>query len=366
MTHAGATGAVVGRYYATKYDMDGAKKHLWLTYVSGFFGIAAACWLLRQNHFWWTEHWVPPPWIDQRLVTLLGRLVSSWSLPALTVYPFAVLGILVLERLFPARRDQNALSVGLVHDAVWVAVRQVSRVVVVVLYVKVATSLYARYLSFLTFTGGESCPEWVRFVGVVLLLDFLRWLQHYLHHKIPLLWYFHAVHHSARELNLFSDYRVHFVELIVRHTLCLLPMMMLSLSTPSLVGFSLLLTWHARLYHSNIHSDFGLLRYLLVTPQSHRIHHSIEVEHRDKNFGAFLSIWDYLFGTQYRKYDEYPATGITDKEFPSETSASLQNVLLTPIRQTIYPFQQIRRRLLARRQGIRRCAVGNAKDLINQ
>ena len=50
--------------------------------------------------------------------------------------------------------------------------------------------------------------------------------------------------------------------------------------------------------------------------QSHRIHHSHREEHRDKNFGAIFSLWDQLFGTQYRKYDEYPETGIDDATFP--------------------------------------------------
>jgi sterol desaturase/sphingolipid hydroxylase (fatty acid hydroxylase superfamily) len=85
------------------------------------------------------------------------------------------------------------------------------------------------------------------------------------------------------------------------------------------------------------------LRYVLVTPQSHRVHHSIEPEHQDKNFGAILSIWDHLFGTQYRKYDEYPDTGITDNSFPHEDSFRPGRAAVTMTGQLIYPF-----RLLAR------------------
>jgi fatty acid hydroxylase family protein len=120
-----------------------------------------------------------------------------------------------------------------------------------------------------------------------------------------------------------------------------LAMLMLKLQAPAVTWWILLLSWHARLYHANIRSDFGPLRYLLVTPQSHRVHHSRDLAHLNHNYGATLSIWDYLFGTQFRRYDVYPETGIADERFPAETAQSVSGVLAAPMRQMLYPFGQL-------------------------
>jgi sterol desaturase/sphingolipid hydroxylase (fatty acid hydroxylase superfamily) len=82
---------------------------------------------------------------------------------------------------------------------------------------------------------------------------------------------------------------------------------------------------------------------MLVTPQSHRVHHSVMLQHRDTNFGSLFSIWDYLFGTQYRGYNEYPETGIEDETFPYEKEAKLSRLILVPFIQmahAVHPRQK--------------------------
>jgi sterol desaturase/sphingolipid hydroxylase (fatty acid hydroxylase superfamily) len=111
--------------------------------------------------------------------------------------------------------------------------------------------------------------------------------------------------------------------------------------------------WYARFYHSNIKTHLGILRYVMVTPQSHRIHHSRLRAHRDKNFGAIFSLWDHLFGTQYRRYDEYPETGLDNPEFPHESELSWRKMTGMLWRQLAYPFERAFKSLagiLARRQ----------------
>jgi sterol desaturase/sphingolipid hydroxylase (fatty acid hydroxylase superfamily) len=164
-------------------------------------------------------------------------------------------------------------------------------------------------------------------------------------HKVPWFWHFHVVHHSQRDLNLFTDYRYHVFEYVVKQTVYFIPLMMFGIPQAEIVGLSLFLVWHARLYHGNIKANFGPLRYIIVTPQSHRIHHSVEELHRDRNFGAFLSIWDWMFGTQHPGHLEYPDTGVGDKTFPHEKSISVVSLFLTPIAQMIYPFRVIGRNL---------------------
>jgi sterol desaturase/sphingolipid hydroxylase (fatty acid hydroxylase superfamily) len=88
------------------------------------------------------------------------------------------------------------------------------------------------------------------------------------------------------------------------------------------------------------------LRYLLVTPQSHRVHHSLEIEYRDQNFGAIFSVWDFILGTQCTNFEIYPETGITAEAFPHQPAKGLKSLLLTPLFQLLYPFSVIRRNYL--------------------
>jgi len=83
------------------------------------------------------------------------------------------------------------------------------------------------------------------------------------------------------------------------------------------------------------------LHYILVTPQSHRVHHSVEERHFEKNFGSLFCIWDFIFRTQYWEFSEYPETGINDPDFPYEQSDGIKDLLLTPFHQMFYPLREI-------------------------
>ena len=146
------------------------------------------------------------------------------------------------------------------------------------------------------------------------------------------------IHHSQRNLNLFTDFRYHVLEYIVSTTITIIPILALGVEATYIVYVIMFTMFLTRIYHANIKTNLGPLRYVLVTPQSHRIHHSIEPHHRDKNFGVLLSIWDRLFGTQYTGYEEYPDTGVEDRNFPEDESKFALNLFLSPILQHIYPF----------------------------
>lgn len=309
--------------------------------VTACVALALCCLALKLLHPFEFAGQTLPGWLSDAVLPRVRRLVSGWSLQAMLFYPFGLLAILLLERRFPAVPTQRTLSTGLVHDVLWVLIEAVVELFFVGWYVGLLSAGYARYLSFLTLTVAGSFPMAVRLGIGVVVMDLLRWIQHWLHHRVKWLWPFHAVHHAQRELNLFSDYRNHFMEQFVRRAVLVLPMLMLGLDTPHLVWWVLLLSWHARLYHANIRSDFGPLRYVFVTPQSHRVHHSRHPEHFDRNYGAMLSVWDYLFGTQYRRYDVYPETGVQDEDFPVETTDSVSGVLATTIREMLYPFRRL-------------------------
>lgn len=248
--------------------------------------------------------------------------------------------ILSLESIIPAKK-QKAFSVGITYDFIYYIIGLIFQLTLVAYHARFINFIYAQYLSFLTLPKIIILPKVIYLIISVFILDFLLWFSHLMQHKVKFLWYFHAIHHSQKELNLFTDLRFHFVDYITTYTFTLIPLYMLNLSLPQSILYASMVQWYLRIYHANIKSNYGFLKYILVTPQSHRIHHSLENKHRDKNFGNLLSIWDHLFNTQYKNYDEYPDTGMQDNNFPFEKSLKGWNWLKFYWQQLIYPFCQI-------------------------
>ncbi|MDO9120087.1 MAG: sterol desaturase family protein [Nitrospira sp.] len=149
-------------------------------------------------------------------------------------------------------------------------------------------------------------------LGFYLLHDFVNYWAHLLLHKVPLLWAFHQVHHSAEVLTPISAYRAHplefFVTAILRAPVIGLafvfyenfPAQDLAVTTMfgvSLVGFMYGLSG-LHLQHSHLPISYGpLLDRILVTPIVHQTHHSLDPRHHNKNFGVKFALWDWLFGT---------------------------------------------------------------------
>jgi sterol desaturase/sphingolipid hydroxylase (fatty acid hydroxylase superfamily) len=274
----------------------------------------------------------------------LGGLLHDQVL-ALSFW-FAIVLTLSLEYLLPAKPAQKVFSVNLAQDVVWLFYQNILNALVLVFYVEYLTLFYNRYFSRLTVTSLSQSRGWVRFLIALLVVDFLYWIQHYFHHKVPLLWQFHKLHHSQKEINFFTDFRYHVVEYVVRYTFLITPFLILKLDPPVIVAFVIFSRCYSHFYHGNIRLNLWPLNYILVTPQSHRIHHSLGLAYRDTNFGAILSIWDFIFGTKCTNFDEYPETGITDEAFPQEQKIGLKSLLLTPLSQLLYPFRVMKRTYL--------------------
>lgn len=257
---------------------------------------------------------------------------------------YAVFGlVLLLEWLVPAKEGQGSLSKGARNDLLWVVFKLGLYAWALPIYIAFLRFLYDRHLGFLTLQSVNHWPWLARLALALLLSDFLFYVSHVVRHKVELLWYFHAVHHSQRELNFFTEYRVHPIDDVFIYTIGFIPLFMVEHSFVTVVAIVWIRQWHTRMYHANIRSNLGPLRYLLVTPQSHRVHHSIEPRHRDTNFGLTFSLWDHLFGTQYRGYDEYPDTGIDDPDFPLEQNPGRLGYLGSLCGQFLYPFRAILR-----------------------
>lgn len=253
--------------------------------------------------------------------------------------------VLFLENIIPIDPAQKSLGANVVQDMIWLIMITLFKFTVIVWFVYFLKSFYTQHLSFLTLPGVSDFPKPAQIVIGIFLVDFLDWLHHLIRHKVPWFWYFHTIHHSQRRMNMFTDFRFHVVEFLIAQPINIFPLYILAFEPPEAVMFLVFHMFFTRFYHANIKTNLGWLRYILVTPQSHRVHHSIEAKHRDKNFGVIFSIWDHLLGTQLREYEVYPDTGVEDADFPVEPQGVGLDLIHSTLTQLIYPFRVIGRGL---------------------
>jgi sterol desaturase/sphingolipid hydroxylase (fatty acid hydroxylase superfamily) len=145
-----------------------------------------------------------------------------------------------------------------------------------------------------------------------LIFDFFNYWLHRLEHRSSILWQEHLLHHCDEYVNVTSAARSHFLEQILMPLFITVPMAILFALPPITISAIALtpVAWN-HVVHLNLRVGFGRLWWLLTSPQYHRVHHSLEPAHFDKNFAAWFPLWDILFGTAYRPEDgEYPSTGV--------------------------------------------------------
>ncbi len=157
-------------------------------------------------------------------------------------------------------------------------------------------------------------------VGKLLLFflayDLLYYGIHRLQHRVPWLWQQHKLHHSELSLNASTAMRHHWLEDLLRIFFIAIPLGIAFDITPVATGLlSAALAYWPYFIHANVRLQLGLLTPVIVGPQTHRLHHSIEPAHADCNFAAVTPLWDLLFGT-YRApgRDEFPRTGLQSGE----------------------------------------------------
>lgn len=211
-------------------------------------------------------------------------------------------------------------------DVQWIVLNHVLRVLVVVpliggqlgLAMIINHWLYAalgpgNYLSW-----GIVATSALLTITIFLLEDFSRFCLHYLYHKVPWLWRFHAIHHSAEVLTPLTLYRMHFVEMFINSCRSLLIIGTVSgvfiyvfdgtVSLAQVMGVSIFTMLFnmagANLRHSHVWVGFGAAERWIISPAQHQIHHSTHPAHLDSNFGATLAIWDRWMGSWISSKEE--------------------------------------------------------------
>ena len=251
---------------------------------------------------------------------------------------------LLLERVFPVTSSQRDLTRGFYQDAAWYGVDFLRELSWIPLQFALLIALKRYLIGNFELIPDGVVPAPILWVVGILLGDCLGYWSHRLRHHYDFLWNFHAIHHSQQDLNFFTQDRFHDVDVVIDLVIRTLPLLLLHAGWPVIGIYTAISLAHFRLYHSKIRSNYGWLRYVLVTPQSHRVHHARDSRQLNRNFGGFFSIWDLAFGTQYHDYHEYPEElGVRDDNFPIEQGAPLRDLPRIFAAQMIYPFWKMGR-----------------------
>jgi len=251
----------------------------------------------------------------------------------LSVFAVVLVAMALLERAFPRRPQRLAwrrwpANLGLVALS-----SLLLRLVAPAGAVGVALWAEARGLGLLPALGA---PFWIAAPLSVVLLDMLIYFQHRVFHAVPALWRLHRVHHADPELDASSGLRFHPLEILLSLGIKAVAVVALGAPPEAVLVFEVLLNATSLFNHANLALPAWLdraLRWVLVTPDMHRVHHSELREETDSDFGFCLSCWDRLFGT----YVAEPAKGqlgmvIGIEGLRADEQQRLDRLLLQPLR----------------------------------
>ena len=179
-------------------------------------------------------------------------------------------------------------------------------------------------------------PFWLAVVLAVLLLDLVIYLQHVMFHAVPALWRLHRMHHADLDFDVTTGFRFHTIEIVLSVLLKLAAVLVIGAPAAAVVVFEVLLNGTSMFNHGNVRLAPGLdrvLRWIVVTPDMHRVHHSDIPAETNSNFGFNLPWWDRLFGT----YRAQPGLGhenmtIGLDAFREDSDLHLHNMLAQPFR----------------------------------
>jgi sterol desaturase/sphingolipid hydroxylase (fatty acid hydroxylase superfamily) len=218
---------------------------------------------------------------------------------------------ILLERLFPWRKDQRPLRPGLLRDVGFVALNgHVFSLATAALSGALALAATKALHSFGLRLEASPVPRWpflAQFFLFLLVGDLLQWCIHNLLHRVPWLWTFHKVHHSITTMDWIGNWRFHWMEIVVYKSLQWLPLAWLNASADAVFAVAVVTTVWGDFNHANLDVGLGPMGRLLNSPRMHLWHHDQSSEGGvAKNFGIVFSLWDFLFGTAYWPRERSP------------------------------------------------------------
>lgn len=178
----------------------------------------------------------------------------------------------------------------------------------------------------------DSLAPWARFIVFFIVIDFLQWGAHWLLHRSNFFWQFHKVHHAQEQLGFASTRHFHFGEYLLLKPAFWIPFALCGFQAADYVMWYIWIAYMLTfLSHCNIKINWGILKYILITPETHYWHHSRNIPGRyGVNYASSLVIWDLIFGYWYNPKDKEPILGIPDNDVPNSF-----------LGQMAYPFKAI-------------------------
>jgi lathosterol oxidase len=227
----------------------------------------------------------------------------DWFLLNLIAYSLL---FIPLERVFQ-RREQPIFRRAWRTDLAYFFVSALAVQVTTLLTMKPA-------MIFFSWAANRDVQAWVagqpfvlQFAGILLLTDFTQYWVHRAFHRVPWLWRFHAVHHSAEAMDWLAGSRLHIVDVAVTRGLTYVPIYVLGFAEAPLFAYVAFVSVQATFIHANVWLEFRPLRWIVATPRFHHWHHAAEAEAVDKNFAVHLPLLDRFFGTAYLPDGRWPS-----------------------------------------------------------
>ncbi|AXT58220.1 sterol desaturase family protein [Aquimarina sp. MMG015] len=218
-----------------------------------------------------------------------------------------VISLLVwsLEVLFPWRKEQSVFRKDFWLDGFYMFFNFFVFAIVISGFYQLIAVFFADVgisAKSLTLLDISDLPMWGQLIVFFIILDFVQWFTHVLLHKYPFLWRFHKIHHSVKEMGFAAHLRYHWMENIFYKPLKTIGVMILGGFEPEqayIVHFVAITIGHFN--HANIKITWGPMKYILNNPVMHLYHHSYALpkDSYGVNFGISLSVWDYIFKTNY-------------------------------------------------------------------
>ena len=222
-----------------------------------------------------------------------------------------------IERFFPHRAEQTVFRTEWREDVFYYLIS--SMLVQVLSFLAMAPSNVMS--GWFDFTGTAEIiamiPFWGQVVIIMFATDFVQYWVHRAFHTVPVLWRFHSIHHSPKQLDWLASGRMHFMEIAVLRGLTAVPMFTLGFDPAAIQTYLLIVYFYSTFIHANLSWHFGWLERFLVTPRFHHWHHGSDRAAIDINYATHFPIFDFLFGTHHLPERDWPDSyGVVGDDVP--------------------------------------------------
>lgn len=211
-----------------------------------------------------------------------------------------------MERLWPLRPSQSTFRAGWTTDTLYFLTSHLFVQVTTFLILAPAQAAFAAFEGQPWRVAIVAMPLWLQFLAVLVCADLGEYAIHRAFHRVPLLWRFHAIHHSSLDMDWLAGSRLHIVDVVVTRATVVFPLFALGFDQRAVAAYLVFVSFHAVFIHANVRFDLRLIEPWLVTPRFHHWHHAKEHEAIDKNFAVHLPWIDRLFGTAYEPEGRWP------------------------------------------------------------